>query len=100
MNTKRIGPGRYEITGTTTLDGKPASVRYAIWKHEEIKGCWLIETEINGRSTGCYGDHAFKATAVRVAKRCAEHGYETIPGLGICLAAPINAPVPVRFSIG
>lgn len=84
MKTKRLGTGHYELTGTTTLDGVQVPVRYSIWKHEEIKGCWMMETEINGCSTGCYGDHCFKDTAVRIAKKCAEIGYQTVPGLGIC----------------
>lgn len=84
MKTKRLGAGHYEITGTTMLDGKPATIRFKVWKHEEIKGCWMSETEIDGRSTGCYSDHCFKDSAVAAAKRCAEVGYKTVPGLGIC----------------
>jgi hypothetical protein len=86
MKTKRLAAGHYEVTGTTILDGVQQPVRFNIWKHEEIKGCWLIETEINGRSTGCFGDYCFKDEAVRAAKRCAANGYATVPGLGICLA--------------
>lgn len=84
MKTKRLGAGRYELIGTTTLDGKAVSVRFSIWKHEEIKGCWMSETEIDGRSTGVYNDHCFKDSAVAAARRCAEVGYKTVAGLGIC----------------
>ena len=84
MKTKRLSTGHYELTGTTTLDGVQVPVRFNIWKHEEIKGCWMSETEINGRSTGVYNDHCFKDSAVAAAKRCAEVGYKTVTGLGIC----------------
>ena len=84
MKTKRLGTGHYELAGTTTLDGVQVPVRYNIWKHEMIQCCWMIEVEINGRSTGCYGDHGSKATAVYVAKKCSQIGYQTVPGLGIC----------------
>lgn len=85
LKTKRLGTGHYEIVGATTLDGVQATVRYNVWKHEEIKGCWLVETEVNGRSTGCYSDFCFKDSAVRACRIGAELGYKTVKGLGVCL---------------
>jgi hypothetical protein len=84
MTTKRLATGHYELTGTTSLDGKLASIRVKIWKHEDIKGCWMSEVEIDGRSTGSHNDHCFKDSAVNAAKRCAEAGYKTVAGFGVC----------------
>jgi hypothetical protein len=85
MKTKRANAGCYEMTGTTTLDGQAVEVRFNIWKHEEIANTWMSETTIDGRSTGIYSDHWCKKAAVAACKRCAEHGYRTVAGLGICL---------------
>jgi hypothetical protein len=85
LKAKRLGTGYYEYSGTTTLDGVQASVVYRVWKHEEIKGCWLIDTEINGRSLGDFSDFAFKDSAVKACRIGAELGYRTVKGLGICL---------------
>lgn len=85
MTTKRLNTGCYEMTGITTLDGNAVEVRYSIWKHEEIANTWMSETTIDGRSTGVYSDHWCKKAAVAACKRCADHGYRTVAGLGICL---------------
>ena len=85
MTTKRLTAGCYEMTCTTTLDGKAVEVRFSIWKHEEIANTWMSETTIGGRSTGGYSDHGCKADAVAACKQSAACGYRTVPGLGICL---------------
>jgi hypothetical protein len=85
MTTKRIAAGCYEMTGTTTLDGKVVAATYRVWKHEEIANTWMSESTIDGRSTGIYSDHWCKKAAVAACKQCAAHGYRTIAGLGICL---------------
>lgn len=85
MKAKRVAAGVYQLSGATTLDGRAAHVRFSIWRHEEIPRCWMVETEIDGASTGCYGDYGSKAEAMRAAKRCAEVGCRRVGGLGICL---------------
>lgn len=85
MTTKRLAAGCYEMTGTTTLDGKTVEVRFSIWKHAKYANTWMSETTINGRSTGGYSSHWCKAKAVAACEHCASSGYRTVEGLGICL---------------
>lgn len=84
MKTKRIGTGHYKLTGTTSLDGKTVSISVSVWKNEGDG--WLSDALVDGRSVGSFNCHESKRDAVAAAECCIASGYQTVPGLGLCLA--------------